>query len=150
MVYCTLHFSKSVFKHWNWCSRSHLFILHCLLKLALVFKVKNVKVKICHFFLVFFLAHTQTIQGAWHISLSPVFEQLSCDTPSVSWTAIRAPPVQSHVRGLCLVLGYTGSVRMERCNTCGGKWPSGFSGPRAHGWQFTTFLVQTTPETAEE
>lgn len=69
-------------------------------------------------------------------------------------TTITAPQpdsaVQSHVRALCLVLSYTGSVWRGSCNTCGGKWPSGFSGPTAHGWQFTTFLVQTTPETVAQ
>lgn len=41
--------------------------------------------------------------------------------------------VLPRVRELCWVLSYTGSVWRGRCNTCGGKWPSGFSGPRAHG-----------------
>lgn len=46
--------------------------------------------------------------------------------------------VQSHhVKPLCWVLSYTSSMWRGSCNTCGGKWPSGFSGPRAHGWQFT-------------
>ncbi len=104
--------------------------------------------------------HTSThtyAPGAWHVSLSPVFGQLSCDTPSTSAfdyhqsSSARPGSVeQSRVRALCWVLSHTGSVRRGSCNTCGGKQPSGFSGPRAHGWQFTTFLVQTGPETVSQ
>lgn len=98
--------------------------------------------------------NTQTQPGAWHVSLSPVFGQLSCDTPSMSAldyyqssSARLGSVVQSHVRALCWVLSYTGSMLRGSCNTCGSKWPSGFSGPRAHGWQ--VYHIPRTDRTSD-
>lgn len=101
-------------------------------------------------------AHRNTL-GAWHVSPSPVFGQLSCDTPSVSAldchqrsSARLGSAAQSRVSALCWVLSYIGSVQSRSRNTCGGKWPSRFSGPAAHAWQFTMFLVQTASESVSQ
>lgn len=86
-----------------------------------------------------------------------MFRQLSSDTPSmcVCWAAITAPQAAcspadpSHAEALLWVLSYTGSLE-EEWRSCGGLVVIlvaaggllAFSGPRAHGFQFTTFLVQ--------
>ena len=93
----------------------------------------------------FGLTHKYT-PGAWHLSLNTLIGQVSCDAPSVSMFDHRQS--SSARPGLCsavpscksTLLGFKLhqlNVEGGGCNTCGGKWPSGFSGPRAHGWQFT-------------